>query len=55
MLMQGLGDVADILAIESGSDGCVSGEVALGLERAAISLSIPHALSLVMASTVWRR
>jgi hypothetical protein len=53
--LQGLGDVVDIPAIDSGFDGCVSGEVALGLERDAISSSIAQAPSLVMASTVWGR
>ena len=38
MPLQGLGDVADITAIEPGFDGCVSSEVALGLERDAIRL-----------------
>ena len=58
--IQGLGDVADVLAIESGSDGCVSGELAdpasflmlrvfgplfaLGLARTVISPSIPHTM-----------
>ena len=31
VFIQGLGDVADIPAIELGFDGCASGEVALGL------------------------